>query len=257
MRPEAYERLAAREDRYWWNRARRVMVAHLLKRHRLPQHCRWLDLGCGPGGNLTALTAFDPAMIVGLDLSPIAIAAARAKVPEADIVCGNLNNALPFETASFDLVTVFNVLYHQWVRDEAVVFGEIARVLRPGGLLLITEPAFASLRRSMDDVAMGKRRYRLQNIEALCRDAGLDMRQASYFTCFGFVLIYAMKILRAFATKKTSAKPVAAADLQPLNSVVNGLLYAIARLEGHAIAMGLCVPFGTTLVCVAAKRIGT
>ena len=97
---------------------------------------------------------------------------------------------------SFDVVTVFNVLYHDWVKDEGAVISEVARVLRPGGVFLVTEPAFSVLTREMDAAAMGHRRYRIADFAALIERAGLRVAQASYFTSFGFPLLLAMKLMR-------------------------------------------------------------
>ena len=253
MRPEAYQLLAGREDHYWWHRARRVMVAALLRRNGLAQHCRWLDLGCGPGGNLKLLDRFDPALIVGVDLSPIAVAMAQAKAPHARIVAVDLNSSLPFADNSFDVLTIFNVLYHAWVKSEAEVLAEVKRVLRPGGLAVITEPAFPMMARAMDQAAMTRRRYRRQEFASLCRGAGLDVLFTSYFTSFGFFLVCALKLFGTIARLWRRTAMSVTGDLKPLAPIVNKVLYAVALLEARVVGMGISLPFGTTLVCVARK----
>jgi SAM-dependent methyltransferase len=253
MRSEAYQLLAAREDYYWWHRARRSMITALLRRRGLVQHCRWLDLGCGPGGNLKLLDEFVPDLVVGLDLSPIAIAMAQAKAPCAKIVSASLNDNLAFADGSVDVVTIFNVLYHAWVKSEADVLAEVKRVLRPGGLAVITEPAFPMLVRAMDQAVMTRRRYRRREFAAMCRHAGLEVSFTSYFTSFGFLLVSAMKMLGAVGRLWGRAAPAIAGDLKPLSPFVNNTLYTAARLEAHVVSAGIAMPFGTTLVCVARK----
>src|SRR5215813_11170543 len=81
MRPEAYRMLAQREDDYWWHCARRVMSLDLLRRHGLHDGSRWLDLGCGTGGNLGLLDTVNPSLVVGLDISSIALDIARRRHP--------------------------------------------------------------------------------------------------------------------------------------------------------------------------------
>jgi SAM-dependent methyltransferase len=253
MLPETYQMLAAREDTYWWHVARRALSIRLLSQCAIPRGGRWLDLGCGPGGNLALSDSFAASLIVGVDLSPIALSIARQKQPQSRLVRADLNNSLPFGDANFDAVTVFNVLYHDWVMSEAAVFAEINRVLRPGGVLLITEPAFSILAREMDIAAMGHRRYRVTNILQLCRSAGLLAVQTSYFTSFGFPLLLAMKLWRRLGFAERAGPAESNAEMRPLNQVLNAFLLRVSILESRAILAKLPVPFGTTLLCLARK----
>lgn len=239
MRPETYAMVSEREEHYWWHRARRAMAAGLLGRHGLAPGCRAVDLGCGTGGNLSLFAPFSPRSVVGLDLSPIALEHARRKHPSAPLVRADLTRALPFADASMDVVTIFNVLYHQWIDDEVEVLSEACRILRPGGLLLATEPAFEALARQMDRAAMARRRYEAPEFAGLCRQAGLEIAFLSYFTSFGTPPAYFLK-----ATK---------ADMKPLNPLINEILYLAARAEAFAIVRGFAIPFGVTMVCVARK----
>jgi ubiquinone/menaquinone biosynthesis C-methylase UbiE len=255
MRDSTYEFLAAREDEYWWHRARREMAGRLLKRYGVPPRSRWLDLGCGTGGNMRLLDVLDPGLAVGLDLSPIALGLAREKAAEARLVRADIARRLPFADSTFDLVTVFGVLNHAWVREEVAVLTEIRRVLRPTGLVLATEPAFAVLERSMDVVGMTRCRYRAKEFAGLCRASGLDVLFVSYFTCFGFPLILMIKVVKRLRAVWSDRKRAEVSiDLQPLSRVANECMFRIALVEAGAIARGICMPFGTTLVCVARKQ---
>ncbi len=252
MKAQAYEMLAAREGSYWWHRARRVMVRNLLRKYGLAEQPRWLDLGCGPGGNLALLDEQSPELVVGADISPIARAIAKQKAPRAALVGVDIGQSLPFADSSFDLITVFNVLYHAWVRSEAAVLAESARTMRAGGLFLATEPAFAVLEREMDEIAMTRRRYRSNEFAGLCAAAGFEVLYAGYFTSFGFPLLLGLNWLAKLRPGGT-ADEQQAADMKPLPGAINGAMYAAARAEGFLIEHGLHMPFGTTLVCVARK----
>ena len=251
MHPETYTMLARRADTYWWHRARRHMSLALLRRAGLGRGCRWLDLGCGPGGNLGLLGPLAPELVAGVDLSPIALELAQRSGRPAALLRADITHPLPFADRSFDVVTIYNVLYHQWVASESAVLAEVARVLRHGGLLLLTEPAFPVLAREMDTAAMGRRRYRLAEAAALCRAAGLQLLRSSYFTSFGFPLLLAMKALRRPGRQGERREP--AADMQPLHPVANGGLYLAACLEAQLITAGVPIPCGTTLVCLARR----
>src|SRR5262249_14299183 len=256
MQPNAYELLAAREEEYWWHRARRQLVRQLLRRYGIPPHACWLDLGCGPGGNLDLLGDQDPDFVVGIDLSPVALELAVKKNLPVRFVRADIGQTLPFADATFDLASSFNVLYHAWIGDESFVLAEVRRVLRPGGLLLATEPAFAILARRLDVVVMTRRRYRCREFAGLCRAAGLDVLFVSYFTSFGFPPILAMKLfnrLRRGWSKRKETDDVTI-DMRPLGRIANECMFGIAKAEAEAVGRGVRMPFGTTLVCLARKN---
>jgi SAM-dependent methyltransferase len=253
MQPETYRMTAAREGSYWWSRARRLMAVALLRRHGLAPGGKWLDIGCGPGGNLSMLDEFRPRIVVGVDLSPVALDLARSTEPYASLVRADINRGLPFVDGAFDIATIFNVVYHAWIESEAAVLAEAFRVVRPGGLMLITEPAFASLLREMDVKAMTRRRYRRSTFADMCRAAGLEVLFTSYFTSFGYPLLLALKALHRLRAKVRRSESRPMPDMKPISSLLNACLYGVAALEARLIGRKVAMPFGTTLVCVARR----
>jgi SAM-dependent methyltransferase len=251
VRPETYQTLADRQQTYWWHRARRSMALSLLRRYGLASGCRWLDIGCGPGGNFSMLASLSPKLVAGIDISPIALSLARAYAPSAVLVRADINETLPFADASFDVATILNVLYHGWVRSEADVLAEVARILRPGGLLLLTEPAFDALMREMDEAVMTRRRYRDADFDPWLRAAGFGTLFSSYFTAFGVPILLGAKFLKRLHRK--TAAPQTALDMRPLPGLVNETLAIIAKIEGWALTKRVRMPFGTTLVRVARR----
>jgi ubiquinone/menaquinone biosynthesis C-methylase UbiE len=252
VRPETYASLAQRERTYWWHRARRRLARSLLHRYGLAPGCQWLDIGCGSGGNFATLAPLNPGRTVGLDISPIALSFARKNAPFAELVESDVNEPLPFPDADFDVVTIFNVLYHQWVKHEASILAEVARVLRPGGLLLLTEPAFSVLERAMDDAVMTRRRYQRKDFNAWLHEAALEAVFSSYFTSFGVPILLAAKLFgRLIANRPNLSPPM---DMQRLPAALNESLFYTAIFEGWLLARGFRPPFGTTLVLVARRR---
>ncbi|RSM85955.1 class I SAM-dependent methyltransferase [Kibdelosporangium aridum] len=98
-----------------------------------------LDMGCGTG-RFTVPLAERAAKVTGLDISPHMLAVNSSKLRErglaARLVEGDMA-ALPFPNDSFDAVTSMLALMHIPLEDRQQVFTEVARVLRPGGRLLI------------------------------------------------------------------------------------------------------------------------
>ncbi|MXV82764.1 class I SAM-dependent methyltransferase [Candidatus Poribacteria bacterium] len=104
---------------------------------------RVLDVGCGPGNLLVALSTDTPELLVGVDVDAIFLTAGRSRIgkliepPSAQpaLLRASLP-ILPFADASFDLVTCFLVMPH--VPDDTTALTELARVLKPGGTLAIS-----------------------------------------------------------------------------------------------------------------------
>jgi SAM-dependent methyltransferase len=256
MQPEMYTYLAKKQDTYWWNRARRSMGQALLRRHGAPQQGRWLDLGCGTGGNLGIAEDFEAEMVIGTDLSQLALDLAQDKFPQARLVRADISGGLPFADNSFDVVTVFGLICHHWVKSDGAALAEVKRILRPGGMMLITEPAFPILSREWDKAVMAARRYRRHDLMELCRQAGLKPLFASYFTSFGFPILLGLRTLNRLTSifrRRDDPPDDAGAESKPLPAWLNATLHAAAAAEGKAIAAGLPMPFGVTLVLVATR----
>ena len=115
------------------------MFRRLLARAGIdPTGGRILDAGCGSGLGLALIAeAFAPKRLVGFDLMPAQIERARARREiTAELAVGDIT-AIDHPDASFDAVFVFGILHHvpAWRRG----LRELARVLAPGGALLVEE----------------------------------------------------------------------------------------------------------------------
>jgi SAM-dependent methyltransferase len=178
MEVEEYARIAAAEDGHWWYRNTRALMAELLQPW-LGTDQRILDAGCGPGGNGAWLAGHG--RVTGVDLAREALEFVRARRPATTPVQASAER-LPFADGTFDVAVGITLLYT--VRDDVAALGELARVLRTGGAVLLLEPAFESLRRAHDVTVHGLRRYRRGELAGLAERAGLQVRRSTYAYSF-------------------------------------------------------------------------
>jgi len=114
--------------------------ADVIRQSLALQGARVLDVGCGDG-ILVRLMAREGAAVTGLEISEDQLARARAAATVAgESYRVGRAEALPFDDEVFDIVVFFNSLHHVPVEDQETALAESARVLKPGGHLLVVEP---------------------------------------------------------------------------------------------------------------------
>lgn len=244
MEPDAFAAHFALEDRHWWFRAKRALVVALLRRYG-ERAGRVLDVGCGTGGMLRALAdAGGPRgpVVVGLDAAAVALALSRRR--GLTRLVGGAAEALPFRDGTFDACLCLDVLYHRNVASETRALGECHRVLRPGGLLVVTDSAFAWLRSAHDAAVHGARRYTRRRLVACARAAGFTPVFASYAYCLVFPAVAAVRLARR-------ARP-GGSDVFPLPPPLNRLLLGVQAVE-RALLRLTPLPFGSSVVVVGRK----
>ena len=242
MNPREYDAMFAVEDRHWWYvGVRREVEAWLGRLRGRTGPPRILDAGSGTGGLLANLRS--EGWKVGIEASPDAVRLARTR--GNGLVRGSVS-ALPFPDGSFDAVVSIDVLCHSGVEERQAV-DEAARVLRPGGLLLVQVPAFDFLRGGHDAAVWTKRRYRRGEVARLLSEAGLAVRHAAYRNA---LLFPAAAVLRLLRRRRPAAREAARSDVRPVSRVVNAVLSGVLALE-RRVRRGF--PFGLSVFCVAEK----
>lgn len=132
-----YARLAPEYDRRWAGYVAASVRETLAWLAPGPRD-RVLDVGCGTGALIAAVGARAPgAVVVGADLAPEMLAAARATLGPTHPLAAADAARLPFRAGSFDAV-VSSSSFHYWP-DPAAGLAELRRVLRPGGRLVVTD----------------------------------------------------------------------------------------------------------------------
>jgi SAM-dependent methyltransferase len=235
-----YRAAHIREDRaHWWFRGRlRVLLAVL--RAELPRRpLRLLELGCGTGNVLRALTEFGEA--VGMEPDERLIAAAHAE--GLDVRRGAMPADLVVPDGWADAVLLLDVLEH--LDDEAGALATARRALAPAGALVVTVPAYAWLWSGHDQLLGHKRRYRAGEIRRVVERAGFRVTYTSYFNTVLFPGLVLVRLLKR-ACGSTQH------DLDRSPTAVNGLLEWCFAIERHLVPR-LALPFGLSVLLLARR----
>lgn len=258
MDAAVYEQIAQLEATHWWHVARLRILRSLIERYS-PRESkrseaggrgtkpRLCDIGCGAGALLREMAGrFE---VTGVDSSPIARAiCARSGIAVHD---GTLPDGMPFAVESFDVVVVADVLEHV-PRDEPSV-RTLARLLKPGGIIVATVPAHPWMWSKHDDAAHHQRRYTRQSLRAIFEPVDVEQGTGaaprlkrellSYYNMLLFPPIAAVRLLgRALGRAGNSdLGPVA----QPLNALLRGVFGVERWLLPHC-----SLPTGVSLIAV-------
>ncbi len=180
-----YDGLAARYDRIW---ARYIQAStrETLKRLDPRPGDRVLDVGCGTGAFLAALTSgHDDIHVAGVDLSDKMLGKARAKLESSvDLRLGDAED-LPFDDGAFDIVTSVSMFHY--LRDPGLALREARRVLRPGGRIVIADWCHDYLSCRFLDLFLRLfnrahfHTYRMDELKSVLQQAGFgDVQAESY-----------------------------------------------------------------------------
>lgn len=241
MERHVYERMRELQETHWWFTARRGILSAEIARLPLPKPARILEVGCGPGGNLELLKAFGEVRAIEPDAESRAYAAERSGVSVAG---GLLPDGLPDLGEPFDMVAAFDVVEH--VDDDAGAVAALGRLLKPGGFLVTTVPAYAWLWSEHDAQHHHKRRYTRPRYRRLFEAAGLTVRRATYFNSVLFPPIAAVRLA------KTAAGIRGGDDEAMPRPALNGLLRSLFGAE-KAILRATDLPFGVSILLIAQR----
>jgi len=250
MKEEMYGHIHSIERTHWWYVARRKIVFDWVSQALADREApRVLDIGCGTGFNLEQLRRIETihsghGYAVGLDFSSEALRFCRSR-NLTRLVCGDGTRS-PLRGESFDLIMALDVIEH--LEDDGQAVREFARVLKPGGAVIIFAPAFGFLWGLQDEVSRHYRRYTAAELREKLESAGLTIDKLTYANAFLFPLIWAGRLVLRWSGHEIQG--TSENDLHPQWS--NGLLQAIFSAE-RPLLRHISLPLGVSLLCVARK----
>lgn len=241
MENKAYLDMAEIEARHWWFAARREILRDQIASLNLPRCATILEIGCGTGGNLPMLTRFGT--IYAIETSEIARSIAIQKTDGAiDIRDGAFPSKVPNFGHRFDLICLFDVLEH--ISDDCGTLRAASALLKPGGHLIISVPAYQWMWSRHDAFLHHHRRYSKAALTEVVRAADLQISRTCYFNMW---LFPAAAMARSF-DKLRGAQSATGAAIPP--APLNYVMRKIFASERHLLKQ-FELPFGLSLLCIA------
>lgn len=209
-----------------------------------------LDIGSGAGNMAHHLAHYGRVIGLESNMRPLAVAQARGLQ-----ALGGLGNRLPFADATFDVIALLDTLEH--IPDEFGVLREVQRVLKPGGVLLVTVPALMWLWSYNDEINAHQRRYTVRELQQKLHLSGLVVKRISYNNFFLFAPVAAMRLLRPYhpdleSPHLTADEEVYQVEMEVIPEPANTLLHGVGRLEA-ALLERVRLPVGVSIICAAQK----
>lgn len=242
MERVVYQQMAELDDRHWWYRARRRIIADLIRREaHLPPNAQILEIGCGTGHNLAMLSDFGH--VEGLELDDEARAISEKRLGRR-VMSSPLPELGEVPDRHYDLIGAFDVIEH--IDDDRAALASIATKLKPGACFIMTVPAHQWMWSAHDTVNHHKRRYSKSGLKALIEASPMKLRKLGYFNSLLFPLAVAER-----AASKLRGKEDADVKLPPapLNTALEKVFAAERYLAGR-----LPLPPGLSLFAVASAR---
>lgn len=240
MQTTEYARMAEQESTYWWHKGRlRIIETYLRAAIGGQKGVKILNVGSGTGGTIDMLDTYG--LTDNVDVSDDAINFMKKRGYRRITKVSGVK--LPFKDKSYDIVGAFDVLEH--IGEEHEALKEWRRVLKDGGAVVLTVPAYQWLWSGHDVSLHHKRRYTTRRLKAAAEAADLKPEQLSYAIVFSLPMIVSFRFLNKVLRRGTNAETSYVPVPRWINNLFTWFLYNEAGL--HKI---LPMPFGTSVVAV-------
>ena len=243
MEPEEYALMYETEESHWWYRGMAAITRGVINTcNQRGSPLRILDAGCGTGAGMAWLSKYG--QVTGFDVSGQAVRLSRKRGHKRLAIASLMQ--IPFAKESFDLVTSFDVLYFAGVQDE-VALEEFARVLVPGGKIILRVPAFDWLRGIHDTKVSTRHRYTSRELSTKMEKCRLQPVILSYANTILFPFIALKRLFERWLPFQNES------DIAISLGFLDRLFEYCLILESHVIPKWP-LPFGLSLIAVGQKR---
>lgn len=245
MDAREYENLDRVEAQHWYYAGKRELVRRWIDRVQPPSpQSVLLDCGAGTGRFAQEMSACCRVLV--LDDHEDALRMLRARF-RAEQVLSLAGDQVPLPDASVDYVTALDVLEH--VPDDAVVVRGFHRLLRTGGLAVVTVPASMALWSDWDVSLHHFRRYHRAQLKALFPTGDWEVVYANYTNVLVYPVVWWIRRWRGWFPGRPAQSERAEDKLPP------AWLNRVMRIQFVALALArIPWPFGVSLLLVAKKR---
>lgn len=235
-------RLAAAEDWLFWFTAPNRLICWTLRRH-FPAMRSLCKIGCGTGVTLQAVQWNFPGLPPrGIDFSPAGPVWARNRVPQANLLQGDIHD-LPAAAREADVLGIFDVL--EQIPDDAGALSRLHAAFRPDGGLVLKVPQHRTLWRVANEVGHHRSSYARDGLIGKVRAAGFEVVAVISFVS---LLLPALRLDQKHATAPADAH----AELK-LGRLPYSLFSRVMTLERWLIQAGCSFPAGGALLLLARR----
>lgn len=244
MENREYYLMYKTEENHWWFKGKRKIIFSQLENYLKRKELKILDLGCGTGIITKNLKKYGDVKATDIKLVALNLCKRRG----INNLVQSSVTAIPFKSDSFDVVTMFDVLYHKGVNSDVKALREAFRVLKPGGMLVLTDSANMRLKSSHDIATHARERYTIKKLSSRLKISGFDILRISYYNSILFPFVFIVRKLKNMINKNK----VVVSDIKNTNPLLNYILYAIFSVESKLLKI-FNLPFGVSLFVIAKK----
>ena len=225
------------ESKHWWFKARGEIIEKTIKKN-VSNKLKILDFGSGSGTNIKILNKFGTVYVYEKNKQMREYLKKKFKIDKKITIINNLKKN------KFDLILAADVIEH--IKNDHLIIRTLNQILKKGGKLIITVPAFQFLYSKKDKVLRHYRRYTIYGLKKKLNE--FKILKISYFNFFLFIplciIILFYKIFNLQFIEKVENIP---------NKFINKFLYLIFRAE-KLIINKINFPFGLSILSIVEKK---